>query len=90
MLNYIFSLFVLAGALIPLVKYPLQGTITPSWLKGIVFGANYEGNFYGAKFEGETENRVFKLHLVQVHLGIMTLTFAWSIEHPDKIWQDYE
>lgn len=75
---------------LPVVKHFYKGTSSAIWMNGFTIGIIYEGNFYGAKFDGEDDTRVFKLHMLQFHLGFLSLTLAWSIEHPDKEWQNYE
>lgn len=70
--------------LFPIIKSIYKGAIELTWIQGFLMGGNYDGTFFAAKINGEEEARVFKLHTLQLHLGLLTLSFAWSIEHPDK------
>ena len=66
----------------PVIKSGLNGVVEVGFLKGFLLGANYDCSIFEAKTK-EDELKLFRVHVTQFHLGIFTVSMAFSKEAHD-------
>lgn len=66
----------------PIVKSYFKGVVEFFWVKGIIFGLNYDSMYFGTKDKDNNES-VYKLHNFQFHLLCATVTMSFSVKAND-------
>ena len=82
MIDFIKVIVVLGLIAFPIIKSILDGAIEIGFLKGILFGINYDCSVFEAKTK-EDELKLFRVHVTQFHLGFFTVSMAFSKEADD-------
>lgn len=81
---YIIIKIVIVAAMVafPFVKSPLKGVIEFGLIKGFLIGMNYDCSLFTGKTD-EGEDKIYRVHVLQFHLFIVSLSMAFSIEAKD-------
>ena len=82
MILFIKIIIVLGMIAFPIIKSALNGAFELGFIKGILFGVNYDCSIFEAKTK-EDELKLFRVHVTQFHLGFFTVSMAFSKEADD-------